>query len=303
MSNVKMMNRRKFIRTGVAGVAGLSLTQVGWADIQRVLPAKVSVDKVKLGKTGLKVSRIALGTGTVGWNYESNQTRLGMDNFVQMAHHGYERGIRFFDMADTYGSQPFVGQALKGLSRDKVTLMTKMWTHDEGSDKREPVRRTLDRFRRELGSEYIDIVLMHCMTSGDWAEKKKFYMDGLAQAKQDGIVKAVGVSCHNWDALVEAANNPWCDIILARLNPFQSHMDGTLEDVNALLGKAREKGKGILGMKIFGEGKHVADEEREESICFAVTKSNLHAMTLGLESIAQMDDAIDRVMRNTKGIK
>ena len=92
MSNVEMMNRRKFIRTGVAGVAGLSLAQVGWADIQRVLPSDVSVDKVKLGNTGLEVSRIALGTGTKGWNYESNQTRIGLDNFVKLAHHGYERG-------------------------------------------------------------------------------------------------------------------------------------------------------------------------------------------------------------------
>lgn len=100
--------------------------------------------------------------------------------------------------------------------------------------------------------------------------------------------------------MAEAAQNPWCDIILARLNPFQSHMDGTPEDVNALLGKARENGKGIMGMKIFGEGKHVTDEEREHSIHFAVTESNLHCMTLGLESIAQMDDAIERVMRNVK---
>lgn len=300
MSNVEMMNRRKFIRTGVARVAGLSLAQVGWADIQRVLPPDVSVDKVKLGNTGLEVSRIALGTGTKGWNYESNQTRIGLDNFVKLAHHGYERGLRFFDMADMYGSQPFVGKALKELPREKVTLMTKMWTYDEGSEKREPVRKTLDRFRQEAGTEYFDILLMHCMTDGNWPETRKFYMEGLAKAKEEGIVKAVGISCHNWDAMAEAAQNPWCDIVLARLNPFQSHMDGTPEDVNVLLGKARENGKGIMGMKIFGEGKHVTDEERERSIHFAVTESNLHCMTLGLESIAQMDDAIERVMRNVK---
>ena len=114
-------------------------------------------------------------------------------------------------------------------------------------------------------------------------------------------MKAVGVSCHIWEALVEAVDNPWCDVILARLNPFQSHMDGTVEAVNELLGKARKKGKGLIGMKIFGEGKHVSDAERERSIRFAVTESNLHCMTLGLESIAQMDDAIERVMRNARG--
>lgn len=95
MDNTNMMNRRKFIRTGIAGVAGLSLAQVGWSEIQHVLPSNVSVDKVKLGNTGLEVSRIALGTGTKGWNKESNQTRMGLDNFVRLAHHGYERGIRF----------------------------------------------------------------------------------------------------------------------------------------------------------------------------------------------------------------
>lgn len=298
-----MMNRRKFIRTGMAGVAGLSLAQVGWADIQRVLPSDATVDKVKLGKTGLEVSRIALGTGTKGWNYESNQTRIGLDNFIKLARHGYERGLCFFDMADMYGSQPFVGEVLKELPREKVTLMTKMWTYDEGSEKREPVSKTLDRFRKEANTDYFDILLMHCMTDGKWPETRKFYMDGFARAKEEGIVKAVGVSCHSWDAMVQAVDNPWCDIILARLNSFQSHMDGTPEEVNALLGKAREKGKGIIGMKIFGEGKHISDEERERSIRYAVGQSNLHCMTLGLESVAQMDDAIERVMRNASKVR
>ena len=219
------MDRRKFIQTGIAGVAGLSLVRTGLANIQMTVPSDISVDRVKLGKTGLKVSRIAMGTGTKGWNYQSNQTRLGLDNFVKIARHGYERGIR--------------------LPREKLTLMTKMWTYDEGSEKRESVSKTLDRFRQEVGTDYFDILLLHCMTKGDWAETRKFYMDGLAKAKQDGIVKAVGVSCHNWEALVEAVDNPWCDVILARLNPFQSHMDGTVEAVNELLGKARRKAKGL----------------------------------------------------------
>lgn len=236
------MDRRKFIQTGVAG---LSLAHTGLANIRMAVPSDISVDRVKLGKTGLKVSRIAMGTGTKGWNYQSNQTRLGLDNFVKMARHGYERGIRFFDMADMYGSQPFVGKALKELPREKLTLMTKMWTYDEGSEKREPVSKTLDRFRQEAGTDYFDILLLHCMTKGDWAETRKFYMDGLAKAKQDGIVKAVGVSCHNWDAMVEAVDNPWCDVILARLNPFQSHMDGTTEAVNELLVRPAKKVKGL----------------------------------------------------------
>lgn len=291
------MDRRKFIQTGIAGVAGLSLSGQGLAAIRLALPTDVTVDPVKLGNTGLTVSRIAMGTGTRGWNFESNQTRLGTDGFVKMAHHGYERGIRFFDMADMYGSQPFVGAAIKSLPREKLTLLTKMWTHDEGSDKREPVRKTLDRFRKETGSAYLDILLMHCLTQGNWPETRKFYMDGLSEAKQEGIIKAVGISCHNWEAMAEAVENPWVDVILARINPFQTHMDGTPAAVSELLAKAKENGKGVIGMKIFGEGKHIADEERERSIRFALTEGNIHAMTLGLESIAQMDDAIERVMR------
>lgn len=291
------MDRRKFIQTGIAGVASLSLAKAGVTNLQLALPSDVIIDKVKLGDTGLKVSRIAMGTGTKGWNHQSNQTRMGMDSFLKMAHHGYERGIRFFDMADSYGSMPFVGQAIKEFPRENITLMSKIWTYDEGSDKREPVMKTLDRFRQEAGSDYFDIVLMHCMTKGDWSDTRKFYMDGLSEAKEKGIIKAVGVSCHNWEAMVEAVANPWCDVLLARVNPFQSHMDNTPEEVKKLLAQAREKGKGLIGMKIFGEGKHVTDEERERSIHYAVTESNLHCMTLGLESIAQMDDAVERVMK------
>lgn len=295
------INRRRFIRAGIAGVAGLSLAQTGLARAEYSFARVPIVDRVKLGKTGIKVSRIAMGTGTSGWNYASNQTRLGKEKFVEMAHHAYERGIRFFDMADMYGSQPFVGEALKELPREKVKLLTKMWTYDEGSDKREPVNKTLDRFRKEIGTEYIDILLLHCMTAGDWNTTRKYYMDGLSEAKQKGIINAVGVSCHSWDALVQAAENPWVDVIMARINPFQSHMDNTPDAINELLGKAIKNGKGIIGMKIFGEGKHVSDEERERSINFAISQGNLHCMTLGLQSIAQMDDAVDRVMRIAKG--
>ncbi len=216
---------------------------------------------------------------------------------MELAHHAYDRGISFFEMAETYGSHRFVGKAQKSLPREKLTLLTKIWTHEEGSDKIEPVRNILDRYRQEVGSDYFDIVLMHCMTEGNWNETRKHYMDGLSEAKQAGIVKAVGVSCHSWDALVQAVDNPWVDVVLARLNPFQTHMDGTPEAINDLLGKARRNGKGVIGMKIFGEGKHVTDEERERSLGLAITQSNLNCVTLGLESTAQLDDAVERVMR------
>ncbi|MDH6359129.1 aldo/keto reductase [Parabacteroides sp. PF5-9] len=294
------INRRRFIQAGMAGVASLSISRSGIANINALLPLNTAVDKVKFGETGLTVSRIAMGTGTVGYNKGSNQTRLGMDNFLKMAHHAYDRGITFFDMADGYGSHPYVGEAIKSMPREKITLMSKIWTYEEGSDKIEPVDKILDRFRQEVGTDYFDIILMHCMTQGNWSVTRKHYVDGLSKAKQEGIVKAVGVSCHNWDAMVEAVDSPWVDVILARINPFQSKMDGTPEAVSELLGRARKNGKAVMGMKIFGEGSHVKDEEREQSIQYALTQSNIHCMTLGLESVAQMDDAIERVMRLKK---
>lgn len=294
------INRRSFIKTGIAGIAGLSLAGSGFAGTGCALTRETTVDKVKLGQTGLKVSRIAMGSGTIGGNKESNQTRLGMEMFTRLARHGYDRGIRFYDMADSYGSQPFFGNAIKGLPREKLTLLTKLWTHPDGSERIQPVRENLDRMRQELGTDYIDILLMHCMTQGNWTENRKHYMDGLSKAKQDGIIKAVGVSCHNIDALRAAAESPWVDVIMARINPFGTNMDAEPEVVKEVLATARANGKGLVGMKIFGEGKRILEEEREQSIRFAWQESNIHCMTLGLESIEQMDDAIERVMRLSK---
>jgi len=289
------INRREFIRTGIAGAVGLS---VGAGLLTTgCLEGGVKVDRVALGNTGLTVSRIAMGTGTMGRNKSSHQTQLGTEAFVKLAHHAYDRGIRFYEMAEMYGSHPYVRQAMKTLPREKVTLLTKFWSHPEPSLQTESTQQILDRLRKEAGTDYFDIVLLHCIMHGNWDETHQKHIEGLAKAKQDGIVKAVGLSCHNWDAMVTAVDHPWVDVILARINPFQTLMDGTPEAVSELLGRARANGKGILGMKIFGEGQNVSDDERERSLKFAVTQSNIHCMTLGLESEAQMDDAIERVMR------
>ncbi|MDR1381057.1 MAG: aldo/keto reductase [Tannerella sp.] len=297
---MKQMNRREFIKSGVAGLAGISILQSGRAN---AAPAAggAFVDRVKLGNSGLTVSRIAMGTGTHGFNKSSDQTRQGMEHFVQLARHAYERGIRFYDMADGYGSMPFVGEAIRTLPRENITLLSKMWTQEDGSDKLESVSENIDRYRKEVGTDYIDLLFMHCMTNGNWSRTRTHYMDGFSRAKQDGIVRAVGVSCHNIDALREAAVNPWVDVVMARINPFGTNMDGTPEEIRNILATARENGKGVIGMKIFGEGKHVSDDEREQSIRFALTQGNVHCMTLGLTSIAQMDDAIDRAMRIAAG--
>lgn len=302
---MKRMNRRRFIKAGIAGVAGLSLSGVkAMPNINDSLFADdFIVDRVKLGKTGISISRVGMGTGTIGYNHGSNQTRLGMQNFTDLARHAYDRGMSYFDMAESYGSHPYVGTAIKGLPREKITLCTKIWTHPTGSDKIEPVEKTLDRFRKDLETEYIDILLMHCLMEGNWPETRKYYMDAFSKAKQDSIIKTVGVSCHNWDAMVAAVDNPWVDVILARINPFTTHMDGSPQDVNSLLKKAKDNGKGVIGMKIFGEGKNTTDEERSQSLRFAIKDSNIHCMTIGVESVSQVDDLVNRTMKIVKNKK
>ena len=296
---MEKINRRSFIHSSAVGVAGLAtLSAAGFATMG-FTPAIVTVDKVKLGKTGLTVSRVAMGTGSIGSNHQSNQTRLGLPTFVKMARHAYDRGIHFFDTADSYGSYPFVREVFKEIPREKVTLLGKMWTYNDPATS-EPVGKALDRFRSEAGTDYFDILLLHCMTNGNWPEEKKRYIDYFSEAKQKGIIKAVGVSCHNIDALRVAADHPWVDVIFARINPFQAHMDGTPDEIKTIIEHARNNGKGIVGMKIFGNGDKILENEREQSITFALKKSNIHCMTLGMESIAQVDDAIDRVMRIAK---
>lgn len=250
---------------------------------------------VPLGNTGLTVPLMAMGTGTSGWGGSSNQTRMGMDAFKRLAQNAYDKGMKFYDMAEVYGSHRFVGEAIKNIPREELTLLTKI-TSTSGISA-SAIRTKIDGFRREVGTDYFDIMLMHYMTSGGWADSRRGAMEGLARAKEDGIVKAVGISAHSLDALREAADSPWVDVILARINPFRANMDGSVNEINEVLGRARRNGKGIIGMKIFGEGSRVKEDEREQSLRFALTESNIHCMTIGYESVAQMDDAIARVTR------
>lgn len=294
---MKKISRRDFIYNGAAGFAGLASISAGNYSFTKA----ETIDKVRLGKTGLKVSRVALGTGSFGWKRVSNQTKLGTSKFVDLAKYCFERGIQFIDTADMYGSHPFTGEALKVLPREKVTVLTKVMIRNyDGWYNAEPFNTSLDRFRKELGTEYIDIMLMHCMTDGKWHNDFKVYMDGLSEAKSKGIVKAVGVSCHSMEALQEAAKNPWVDVILARINHHGAKMDGTPEDIMNILRIAKENGKGIIGMKIFGCGELIKDEEREKSLKYVLKSGNVDCMTLGLESKEQVDDAVSRITRILK---
>ena len=286
------MRRREFV-LGTARTAGAAwLASQGLARVMQALPTLprrfTAADTVTLGKTGIQTSRLAMGTGTVGFGGRSHQTSLGMEGLPDLLLNGYDQGLRFFDSADAYGSHPHVAKALKHVSRDKVTVLTKTWARDAAT-----ARADLDRFRRELGTDQIDICLMHCLTEGDWTERYRGVMDVLSDAKQKGIIRAHGCSCHSIEALRAAAKSPWVEVDLVRINPIGSHMDADPETVVGVLRQMKASGKGIIGMKILGQGD--LRTRQDEAIKYALSLGVLDAFTIGAESKTEQADLIRRI--------
>jgi 1-deoxyxylulose-5-phosphate synthase len=288
------LNRRKFLLACSAGVAGawvsskLLSSRAAFAAPAPLTQKVAAYDTVTLGKTGIRTSRLAMGTGTVGFGHHSNQTALGVDGLSKLLLNGYDHGLRFFDSADAYGSHPHVAEALKHIPRDKVTILTKTFSRDPKS-----ARDDLDRFRRELGVDYIDICLMHCLTEGDWTERFKGVMDVLSEAKEKGIIRAHGCSCHSLEALRAAAKSPWVDVDLARVNPIGSHMDASPEEVVSVLREMKASGKAVIGMKILGQGD--LRGRVDDALRYALSLGVLDAFTIGAESRAEQEDLIRRV--------
>jgi len=241
-----------------------------------------------LGQTGIKTSRLAMGTGTIGFDHHSNQTALGLRGLSDLLLNGYDQGLRFFDAADAYGSHPHVAEALKHVPRDQVTVLTKTFSRDPKS-----ARADLDRFRRELGTDYLDVCLMHCLTEGDWTERYKGVIDVLSEAKQKGIIRAHGCSCHSIEALRAAAKSTWVEVDLARINPISSHMDADPKVVVEVLREMHAAGKGIVGMKILGQGD--LRSRQDEALKYALSLGVLDAFTIGAESKAEQQDLIRRI--------
>jgi 1-deoxyxylulose-5-phosphate synthase len=286
------MKRRDFLRhtTYGAGAAWLG-SRLASAQPLRLpdLPRKFSAsDTVTLGKTGIQTSRLAMGTGTVGSGHHSHQTALGIKGLSDLLLNGYDHGLRFFDAADSYGSHPHVAEALKHVSRDKVTVLTKTWARDP-----ETARADLERFRKELGTDYIDVCLMHCLTEDRWTERFKGVMDVLSEAKQKGVIRAHGCSCHSIDALREATKSPWVEVHLVRINPVGAFMDSDPQTVVSVIREMRAAGKGIIGMKILGQG--AMRTRQDEALKFALGLGLLDAFTIGAESKAEQEDLINRI--------
>jgi predicted aldo/keto reductase-like oxidoreductase len=229
-----------------------------------------------------------MGTGTVGSEHHSHQTALGVKGLSDLLLNGYDHGLRFFDAADSYGSHPHVAEALKHVQRDKVTVLTKSWARDAAG-----MRADLDRFRRELSTDYLDVCLMHCVTEADWTDRFRGAMDALSEAKQKGVVRAHGCSCHSIEALRAAAKSPWVEIDLARINPVGAYMDSDPATVVGVLKEMKSAGKAVVGMKILGQG--TLRNRQDEAIKYALSLGLLDAFTIGAESKQEQEDLIRRI--------
>lgn len=285
------MRRREFLvrSATAAGAAWLSSKTLFTNLAALPLPAKYAAsDVVTLGSTGIKTSRLAMGTGTVGSGHHSHQTALGVKGLSDLLLNGYDHGLRFFDAADSYGSHPHVAEALKHVQRDKVTVLTKTWARDPATAKAD-----LDRFRKELGTDHIDVCLMHCLTEGDWTDRYKGVMDVLSEAKAKGVIRAHGVSCHSIEALRAAAKSPWVEVDLARINPIGAVMDADPATVVGVLKEMKAAGKAVIGMKILGQG--ALRDRQDEAIKYALSLGLLDAFTIGAESKAEQEDLIRRI--------
>jgi 1-deoxyxylulose-5-phosphate synthase len=283
------MNRRQFITNAVAGLGAAYLaphTLASPFDAPARTAKAEATDTVMLGKTGIRTSRLAMGTGTFGFGGSSNQRRNG--GLVRLLRTGYDRGLTFFDTADSYGSHPEIAEAVSRLPREKVIIMTKCDSRDPSQAKDD-----IDRYRRELKTEYIDILLMHDVTEGDWTERFKGVMDVFSEAKQKGVIRAHGCSCHTIEALRAAAASPWVEVDLVRLNPIGSHMDADPQTVISVVKQMRAQGKGIIGMKILGQGD--MGHRQDEALRFALDTGVLDAFTIGAENDGEQSDLIRRI--------
>ncbi len=298
------MKRREFLARSVAGVGSMLLGARLSAAPQQKVETFDPYELVPLGNTKIKVTRVGLGTGMRGGGRQSNQTRMGKEKFSALAKACYERGIRLFDAADLYGTHPFLADALKKMPRSEYVLVSKIWWRPGGlPEKQRPdADIVVQRFLKEIKTDYIDLILLHCVSSARWPEELSKQMDILAKLKQKGIIRAHGVSCHSLPALQACVNEPWVDSVHARINPYAVKMDvKTVEEVpkvEAVLKSLHKQGKAVVGMKIIGEGQfRDSDEKRDNSIRYVLNLDHVDTMVVGFEKIEEVDDFAARVRK------
>lgn len=294
------LKRREFLRRTALAAGALMLSP----PLRTVAEAKPKTfdpyGPVTLGRTKIKTSRFCLGTGMRGGQRQSNHTRMGREKFEALIREAHDRGARMYDLADLYGTHPYVIPALKGIARDRFQIVTKIWFRDGGIPEKErpDADVVVERFLRELDTDYIDLVLLHCVTSGKWNEDLRKQMDILAKLKDKGAVRAHGVSCHSLDALKVCIDEPWVDSVHARINPYKMSMDGPPEEVVPVLQRIHASGKGVVGMKIIGEGRLRDDDEKKDaSVKYVLGLGCVDVLNVGCESVAEVDDLAARVRK------
>jgi len=275
------ISRRQFLE-GVIATSAALYSPVVAAESRRL---RHLTDRVKLGKSGIEVSYLGFGTGTKGWNKESNQTRVGIVKFARMVNHAYDLGINYFDVADIYGTHSYLRAALRRKPRESYVIQTKLWyrtCQDAWAD--------IDRFRQELETDYIDILMIHCVDSAAWPVDLATFVDTLHTAKEKGIIRAHGMSFHSLKAMSAVPENPFVEVALTRINHAGAKMDGTVSEVLPVIRKIHDAGRGVVGIKILGEGT-IADS-RHESLAFVLGLDFVDAVVIGFESAEQVDDIV-----------
>jgi aryl-alcohol dehydrogenase-like predicted oxidoreductase len=292
------MTRRDAIKTGIAGAGLMIGSSFGLDNQSEKLQAS---DVVQLGQTDVKLSRLAIGTGVKAGRGSSPLLQKGEQNFVSLMKHYMDQGGHFFDMADWYGSHEFTKKALAGIPRDEYVLSTKIWNHKyDGFEPSGGAFKEVDRFRQELGSDYIDMVLIHFLRREDWIDHYKRVRDELSELKEKGVVRAVGVSCHSHVALKKAVTDPWTDFVLARYNYKGGSdflMDDAVEEITKTLTTAKENGKGVVAMKVFGEGRLIEPEQKDTSLKFVLRSGLVDAITIGMQNEWEIKDTVERMAK------
>ena len=285
---MSILTRRQFLASTSVAAAGSALSGrvAAAAPPATVLPAqiKTGVDTMTLGKSGIKTSVLGIGTGTNGGR---EQRDLGTDRFVRLVREAYDRGIRYIDTADMYKTHGMVKAAIKELPKGELFVQTKIWARNA-----KQAESDLDRVRQELGMETLDTLLIHCMTKEHWNVDLRPVIDVYLKAKEKGQIRALGVSCHSLQALEVAADTPEIDVHLVRINPFEKKMDGEPDKVSAQMARMHADNRGVIGMKIFGEGLFKSREERLESIKYVLGLGTVQAFTIGFSKIEHIDETL-----------
>ena len=244
------------------------------------------------------MSRLGFGTGS---DNGFIQTADGKDAFVNLIHYAYDRGITYIDTAESYKTFDMIADAIKGLPREKLFIQSKV------DGRPADVLAVIDQHRKTFNTDYIDSLLVHCMTDGQWTDEWKRVMDAFNEARQRKWIRAKGVSCHSLPALRAAVASDWTEVHLVRVNPQGAYTDGedgywgrSRHDVTPVLEQIKvmhAKGRGVIGMKICGNGTFTSPADREKSIRFAMAQPEIDAVVIGFKNRQEIDEAIERINR------